>query len=105
MTHNERVLGLLSDGEPHSHHEGYGLHVMLHSRVADLRKQGHDIACWREGDSYFYRLLRTAAGSGSSAAVRSGSEPSPQMHDPLPGAGNSGLRTPAPVQLLLKVNA
>jgi hypothetical protein len=57
MTHNERVLALLSDGEPHSHHEGYGLRVMLHSRVADLRKQGHVIDCWREGDSYFYRLL------------------------------------------------
>jgi hypothetical protein len=56
MTHNERVLDLLSDGLPHSHHEGYRLNVMLHSRVADLRKQGHDIACWREGDSYFYRL-------------------------------------------------
>lgn len=62
MTHNERALDLLSDGLPHSHHEGYRLNVMLHSRVADLRKQGHDIACWREGDSYFYRLsLRTPA--------------------------------------------
>jgi hypothetical protein len=56
VTHNERVLELLSDGEPHGHMEGYRLGVMLHSRVSDLRKQGHVIECWREGDSYFYRL-------------------------------------------------
>lgn len=60
MTHNERVLALLSDGKPHSHRELYGLYVMAHSRVADLRKQGHDIRCWREGDLYFYRLLDEA---------------------------------------------
>lgn len=64
VTHNERVLELLSDGKPHSHHEGYALHVMLHSRVSDLRREGHDIRCWREGDLYLYMLvpLRRAEG-------------------------------------------
>lgn len=57
MTHNERVLALLKDGRPHSHHELYALHVVAHSRVSDLRKQGHDIEQWREGDLYLYRLL------------------------------------------------
>ena len=59
MTHNERVLGLLSDGKPHTHHEGYALGVILHSRVADLRKRGHVIRAWREDDTYFYQLDST----------------------------------------------
>ncbi len=57
MTHNERVLDLLSDGLPHSHHEIYRLFVIGHSRVADLRKQGYRIDQWREGDSYWYQLI------------------------------------------------
>lgn len=57
MTHNAKVLALLSDGEPHSHRELYGLYVIAHSRISDLRKRGHNIISWREGDSYFYRLL------------------------------------------------
>lgn len=57
MTHNEKVLQLLRDGKPHSHHELYALHVIAHSRVADLRKRGYVIEQWREGDNYFYRLI------------------------------------------------
>ncbi len=57
MTHNERVLDLLSDGLPHSHHEIYRLFVIGHSRVADLRKQGYRIDQWRDGDNYMYQLL------------------------------------------------
>lgn len=56
MTHNERVLRLLSDGKPHSHHELYDLRVIAHSRVADLRAKGHEIRSWRDGDLYWYRL-------------------------------------------------
>lgn len=56
MTHNERVLDLLSDGEPHSHHELYDLRVIAHSRVAALRKQGHTIECWRADGLHWYRL-------------------------------------------------
>jgi len=56
MTHNDKVLALLSDGEPHTHHEIYGLYVIGHSRIADLRKRGHVIESWREGDDYLYRL-------------------------------------------------
>ena len=54
MTHNARVLALLSDGKPHTHHELYALGVVAHSRVSDLRKrlrlQGRDIAHWRARD-------------------------------------------------------
>lgn len=57
MTHNERVLKLLSDGQPHSHHELYDLRVVAHSRVAALRKMGHTIECWRADGLHWYRLL------------------------------------------------
>lgn len=57
MTHNQRVLDLLSDGEPHSHHELYDLRVVAHSRVSALRAQGHRIKCWRQDGLHWYRLL------------------------------------------------
>lgn len=60
MTHNERVLQLLSDGKPHSHHELYALHVIAHSRVSELRKRGHRIDQWRDGDQYLYQLKDAA---------------------------------------------
>lgn len=61
-THKQRVLSLLQDGQPHSHMEGYRLGVMLHSRVADLRKDGYTIRCWRDGDDYLYQLVGTLEG-------------------------------------------
>jgi hypothetical protein len=51
---------------------------MLHSRVADLRKEGHLIECWRDGEDYLYRMVRETqvdgepgqpASPGPSAAV------------------------------------
>lgn len=65
MTHKERVLRLLADNEPHSHLEGYRLGVMLHSRVADLRKDGYTIKCWAEGGLYLYQLFGTVPATGS----------------------------------------
>lgn len=56
-THCDRVLGLLSDGRPHSHHELYDLHVIAHSRISDLRRKGHAIEMWRDGDLYLYQLV------------------------------------------------
>lgn len=56
-THKERVLALLSDKQPHSHHELYALHVIGHSRISDLRKDGYLIAQWRDGDDYLYQLV------------------------------------------------
>lgn len=56
MTHNEKVLRLLSDGKPHAHHELYALNVIGHSRVSELRRRGHVIDQWRDGDLYMYQL-------------------------------------------------
>ena len=83
-THKQRVLDLLSDGRPHSHMEGYRLGVMLHSRVADLRRDGYRIECWRDGDDYLYRLLDGAAGQfgGADGSAASSSGRPPQATHP-----------------------
>lgn len=57
MTHCERLLAVLSDGREHDHHELYGLGMIVHSRVADLRKRGHVIEHRRDGDLSVYRLV------------------------------------------------
>lgn len=62
MTHNQKVLALLADGLPHNHHEGYALGVILHSRVSELRKQGHNIIAWRDHDFYVYQLVPCVGG-------------------------------------------
>lgn len=72
VTHTERVLRLLSDGRWHTHHELYQLHVIAHSRVADLRKQGYRIECEKTGGQYRYRLaLREPAEKAAAAGSRS----------------------------------
>jgi hypothetical protein len=67
MTHKQRVLQLLADNQPHSHLEGYRLGVMLHSRVADLRKDGYTIKCWAENGLYLYQLFGTVREGGDAA--------------------------------------
>jgi hypothetical protein len=61
VTHNQRVLNLLSDGKPHTHHEIYALNVIAHSRIADLRRQGYTIPSWTYTENgkrvYLYQLL------------------------------------------------
>lgn len=84
FTHKQKVLALLSDGLPHSHMEGYRLGVMLHSRAADLRKDGHDIRVTRDGDDYVYRLVgrldAEACETGANASASSvPSEPPPEL--------------------------
>lgn len=46
-THCAKVLAALSDGKPHSTASLYRQcgGMILHSRIADLRKQGHTIVC------------------------------------------------------------
>lgn len=108
MTHNERVLQLLSDGQPHSHHEGYALNVMLHSRAADLRRKGYDIRCWRDGDLYLYQLVSGPLESPSSAwsgdqgeGVSSGTQDLPLRDSPddTAGVGESVPLHPNQLQL------
>ena len=52
----QRILELLQDGREHSHKELYSLHCIAHSRVAELRRRGHNIRCEREDKLYWYRL-------------------------------------------------
>lgn len=79
-THKQRVLSLLQDGAPHSHMEGYRLGVMLHSRVADLRKDGYEIRCWRDGDDYLYQLVGTL--DEVAASTRAGGTSAASSSDP-----------------------
>jgi hypothetical protein len=99
MTHKARVLALLRDGKPHGHMEGYRLGVMLHSRVADLRRDGHVIECWRDGDNYLYQLLTQATPQGSPPQSR-GREPYPEAASVLSQAPNTwptgSAQPPAP---------
>lgn len=69
MTDVAFLLSILSDGKAHSTNEilrrsfderGHGL--MVHSRAADLRARGHQIACEhvpgkKRGEAYVYKLL------------------------------------------------
>ena len=73
-THTERVLHLLSDGRPHTHRELYDLHVVAHSRVADLRRRGHEIETWREGTDYLYRLIPTTTEGAGVVTPSAGSD-------------------------------
>lgn len=96
MTHKDKVLALLSDGKPHVHHEIYKLGVIGHSRIADLRKDGHRIDCWTEvcfGERvsvYQLRLLDETApslGCGGVAltrAVSSSEPPNPEGSNGVP---------------------
>lgn len=60
-THCDRLLAVLSDGRPRTHRELYRLGMVVHSRISELRKRGHEIAQWRatEGGEpvYVYQLL------------------------------------------------
>ncbi len=101
MTHAERVLALLSDGKPHTHHELYALNVIAHSRVADLRRAGHDIACWTAKDDRgervsVYQLVSTLGGAagrtdGQPSGPHAAAPPSvPPVANPSPTGGVSG---------------
>ena len=89
-THKQRVLMLLSDGRPHRSSEGYRLGVMLHSRVADLRRDGHVIECHRDGPDYVYQLKQ---GSLASPA------PVPPATDTASSAGAGETNEPVQVPL------
>jgi hypothetical protein len=101
MTHKEKVLALLSDGKPHTHHELYALGCVAHSRVSDLRRDGHNIVCSseisRSGRVSVYQLLSSlddATGIRASLPVVSSSEETPPIPGPPtdhPGRGDGVL--------------
>lgn len=67
MSHKQRILDLLRDGKPHTHHELYALGCVAHSRISDLRSDGYTIECWRDRDDSVYQLVGTLAGIGPSS--------------------------------------
>ena len=98
MTGKQRLLELLKDGQPHSHHETYALGLIAHSRAADLRAEGHDIRVWREGNTYWYQLTlreEPALAPGSVPLGASASTPA----SPLPELGAAAAGGPEPLTL------
>jgi hypothetical protein len=97
-THCARLLAVLQDGQPHDHLSLYRLGMIVHSRVSDLRKRGHLISQWRDGDTYYYQLL-PEPGAG---------EPRPGAHTgTADGTSRAPIRaragaSPAPAQLTLE---
>lgn len=69
MTDCDRLLQVLSDGQPHSHRELYRLGMIVHSRISDLRRKGHNISQWRDGDLYWYELGAVPEADSSLAAA------------------------------------
>jgi hypothetical protein len=84
VTHKQRVLDLLADGEPHSHHELYQLGCVAHSRVSDLRRDGHEINCWRDGDLSYYQLVSLAQPDSHSSPTGAGGWESGGANDDAP---------------------
>ena len=82
VTHKQKVLRLLSDGKPHTHHELYSLGCVAHSRVADLRRDGHNIVCWGEISRGERVSVYQLCGSLDAAAAAPTAVTPP---DPLPG--------------------
>lgn len=77
MSGKQRILDLLRDGKPHTHHELYALGCVAHSRISDLRSDGYTIECWRDGDDSVYRLALDGNRSSSpEPAAASGLFPS-----------------------------
>lgn len=56
VSDTQRLLQVLSDGQPHPHDQLYGLGMMVHSRIANLRARGYTIVCTRLAGKYWYTL-------------------------------------------------
>jgi len=95
VTHCEKVLTLLSDGKPHTHHELYRLGVIAHSRVADLRRKGHNIACWtarEHGENVsVYQLVGSLEGAAACGEYAVPSSESSESVDDLVITGSARL--------------
>jgi hypothetical protein len=78
LTHCARLLEVLSDRQPHDHHELYSLGMIVHSRIADLRKRGYEIAQWSVRENghtlYLYQLVGEPLSSPDLSVSSSGHE-------------------------------
>lgn len=65
-SHCQRILAVLSDGKPHTTSDLYRQcgGMILHSRIAELRRRGHRIECEHVGGrgphAYAYTLTEAA---------------------------------------------
>jgi hypothetical protein len=103
LTDSAFLLSILEDGAQHSQAEllrrsfqERGCGLTIHSRIADLRKQGHYIICDRvpgktRGEAWTYQLLGSLnagdpqAGNGDKTATRldaAGPASSPALNEP-----------------------
>ena len=104
MTHCDRLRAVLADGEWHDHHELYRLGMIVHSRVADLRRKGFTVESMRDGDDYLYRLagrLDGIAGSLSPLGIRGAVEPVGSPFDADPCCDGDDGTEPRPETTLL----
>jgi hypothetical protein len=57
-TQAERLLNALrAHPEGLTHHDIYGMFMVGHSRISQLRGEGHDIVRTQEGRTHRYRLV------------------------------------------------
>lgn len=94
VTHKQKVLALLSDGRTHTHHELYGLGCVAHSRISDLRRDGHRIESWKSGGEYLYRLVGSLSDATSCAPV-AGTPVAEVASLSEAAAGNDGIASSA----------
>lgn len=89
-TDNHRLFMALRSGQPKSHHELYGLHMIVHSRASDLRlKHGCLIDTWRDGRTTWYQLRATVQQPGEVVAAFGGAAPGdPPAVEPSPPDGS-----------------
>jgi hypothetical protein len=107
VTGCEKVLARLRQG-PASHMELYGLGVIAHSRIAELRKKGHAIECSRGNDGLYHYTLVSPLDDGdperlSATAVervvlspvsRAGVSPEPASPSSSGDAHQAGVEAP-----------
>jgi biotin operon repressor len=103
MSGTQRLLDRLSDGKFHSHDTLYrDLGVMVHSRVADLRRKGYVIHVRRQWDKHqrrnywYYRLA-----SNEPSALPGEGHSAPSLVAEAAADGSLGARTTAMAEGIL----
>ena len=110
MSDCDRLLEVLRDGKPHRHHELYALSMIVHSRVAELRKRGHVIEAWRERHlgvngrpswTYWYRLAAPSLSDPADPPTRPDSRAEGSFSDHVDAAGDRSAGSESERSLML----
>jgi hypothetical protein len=108
-SHCDRLLDALADGQPKSHLELYGLGIMVHSRIADLRARGYTFSVYsklegpigRKERLYYYKLLGRPVSEEEPKPIESAAADSRRDHhngEPT-RSGSSSLTSPEQLTL------